>query len=119
MENGNIIVEMSFNFACSIVVYAEILEEKRKFVMANQLLKAGTSIGANIREAQNSESIEDFIHKMKIAAKESEETEYWLLICNHSKNYPDTSILLDSLKSIQKIIAKIISTSKKRQKNNF
>jgi len=59
----NLIVKLSFQFALEIVKYAELLEEKRKFVVANQLLKSGTSIGANIWEAQNSESKVDFIHK--------------------------------------------------------
>ncbi len=78
----NEIVEVSFNFALQIVSYCETLEQNRKFVIATQLLKSGTSIGANIREAQNAESILDFLHKMKLAAKEAEETEYWLLICD-------------------------------------
>jgi four helix bundle protein len=52
--------------------------------MANQLFKSGTSIHANIREAQNAESKADFIHKMKIAAKEAEETEGWILLCQHA-----------------------------------
>jgi four helix bundle protein len=56
-----------------IIDFCEELERKRKFVIANQLLKAGTSIGANIHEAQNAESRADFIHKVKIAAKEVEE----------------------------------------------
>ena len=61
--------------------------------MANQLFKSGTSIGSNVREAQNAESKADFIHKMKIAAKEADETEYWLGLCNESKNYPKTEEL--------------------------
>ena len=62
--------------------------------MANQLFRSGTSIGANVKEAQNAESKADFIHKMKISIKEVEETEYWLLLCKHSKEYPDTDMLL-------------------------
>jgi four helix bundle protein len=70
----NIIVKLSFDFSLLIIKYAEELDLKRKYVIANQLLKSGTSVGANIWEAQNSESKADFIHKMKIAAKEGEET---------------------------------------------
>ena len=81
--------------------------------MANQLLKSGTSIGANIRESQNAESKDDFIHKLKIAAKEADETEYWLLLCQYSKNYPDTIELQNKLVSIKKLLSRIISTSKK------
>jgi four helix bundle protein len=89
-----------------------MLEEKRKYVIARQLLKSGTSIGANVREAQNAESKVDFIHKFKIAAKEAEETEYWLLICEKSSGYPNTNSLMGKVKSIQKVINKIIATSK-------
>jgi four helix bundle protein len=110
----NLIVKLSFEFALEIVRYAELLEEKRKFVLANQLLKSGTSIGANIWEAQNSESKVDFIHKMKISAKECEETKYWLLICKHSENYPNSGDLLDKIETIQKILNKIIATTKQR-----
>jgi four helix bundle protein len=56
---------------------------KRKFIISNQLLKAGTSIGANIFEAQYAESRIDFIHKMKIAQKEANETLYWLILCEN------------------------------------
>ena len=77
-----------------------------------QVYIAGTSIGANAREAQNAESRADFIHKFKISAKEVEETEYWLLLCKHSDKLPDSTQLLIDLEPIKKIITKIISTSK-------
>ncbi len=108
----NQIVKLTFEFALDTIEYCEVLEGKRKFVLANQLLKAGTSIGANVWEAQNAESKNDFIHKFKIAAKESDEIGFWLLLCKYSKNYPDSSTLLTKLESISKIINKIISTSK-------
>ena len=78
-----------------------------------QLLKSGTSIGANIREAQNAESKADFIHKFKISAKEVDETIYWLELCIHSRNYPNCNELLTDLKIIQKVVNKIIGTSKR------
>ena len=65
----NIILKLSYEFALAIVEYSETLEENRKYVIARQILKSGTSIGANVREAQNAESKADFIHKIKIAAK--------------------------------------------------
>ncbi len=111
----NIIVNKSFDFALQIIIFSELLENKRKFVIAKQILGSGTSIGANIREAQNAESRIDFIHKLKIAAKEAEETEYWLLLCKHSEQYPDTDILLDQLVEIKKLLSSIISTSKKHK----
>ncbi|MBL7745374.1 MAG: four helix bundle protein [Chitinophagaceae bacterium] len=108
----NLIITLTLDFAIEIVKYCDSLEERRKYVIARQLLKSGTSIGANVREAQNSESKPDFIHKFKIAAKEAEETEYWLLICKNSTGYPDAGDLMVKLKSIQKVINKIIATSK-------
>ncbi len=87
-QKENIVVTRSIDFALNIISFCEHLESKKKFVVANQLLKSGTSIGANIHEAQNAESKADFIHKMKIAAKELEETKYWLLLCEKSPNYP-------------------------------
>ena len=109
----NLIVRLTFEFSLDVIDYCEILEEKRRFVIANQLLKSGTSIGANVWEAQNAESKNDFIHKFKIAAKEMDETEYWLLLCNHSKKYPKDETLLEKLESISKVINKIIASSKK------
>lgn len=109
----NIILKLSYEFALAIISYTEILEEHKKFVIARQVLKSGTSIGANIREAQNAESKADFIHKIKIAAKEVDETEYWLELCKDSENYFFDDTLLVKLITIKKIITKIISTSKK------
>ncbi len=110
----NLIVDLTLQFALDSIEYVEILEEKRKFVVAKQLLKSATSIGANAREAQNAESKADFIHKMKIANKEADETEYWLEICEKAKSYPSPSIeLIESIKSIQRVLSKIIGTSKK------
>lgn len=111
-DKENVIVNLTLEFALEIIEFSELLEEKRKFVIARQLLKSGTSIGANIREAQNAESKADFIHKMKIAAKEADETEYWLLLCSLSKTYPKNLALTEKLNAIIRIISKIISTSK-------
>jgi len=108
----NLIVELSFSFALKIIQYVELLEKDKKFVVAKQLLKSGTSIGANVREAQNAESKDDFIHKLKIAAKEADETEYWLLLCKSSENYKECDELLVNCTSVIKILSKIIATSK-------
>ncbi len=113
-DKDNVIVKLTLEFALDIIEYSELLEEHRKYVIAKQLLKSGTSIGANIREAQNAESKADFIHKMKIAAKEADETEYWLLLCKMSKQYPKSELLSDKLQAIINILSKIISTSKSR-----
>jgi four helix bundle protein len=104
---------LTFQFALKIISFTEILEEKKRFNMANQLFRSGTSIGANVREAQGCESKADFIHKMKIAYKEGEETRYWLELCQQSESYPNPNDLLDKVESILKVLGKIISSSKK------
>ena len=117
MERRNIVLEKSYEFALIIIEFSEQLEQLKKFVIARQLLKSGTSIGANISEAQSSESKADFIHKLKIAAKEAEETKYWLLLCQHSDNYPNCDSLLLQIESIIKVLSKIISSTKKISKS--
>jgi len=110
----NVVVEKSIEVALLIIEYCEKLEVSKKFVISGQLLKSGTSIGANIHEAQNAESRADFIHKMKIAAKELEETKYWLRLCEQSKNYPTDTILVNKVRELGLIIYKILSSSIKK-----
>lgn len=112
--DNNPILKLSFDFALMVVEYCEKLEAEKKYVIARQLLKAGTSIGANVMEAQNSESKADFIHKIKIAAKEAEETQYWLWICEFSKSYPECTLLQNKLEEINKVLGKILSTAKRK-----
>lgn len=114
----NLIVTLTFQFALNIVRFTEKLEADRKFIVAKQLIRCGTSIGANVREAQNAESKADFIHKLKIAAKEADETEYWLEICHQSENYPNCEELLAKIHSIKKVLSKIIATSKNNRINS-
>jgi len=83
-EKENLILNKTFRFSLEIIAYTELPESKRRFNMANQLFRSGTSIGANVREAQGAESKADFRHKMKIAYKEAEETKYWLESCKSS-----------------------------------
>jgi four helix bundle protein len=111
-DKDNLIVDLTFKFALAVIDYCEKLENNKKYVLGKQLLKCGTSIGANVREAQNAESKADFIHKFKIAAKEADETEYWLILCKESANYPNPELILNELQSIIRIISKIISSSK-------
>ena len=75
-DKDNLIVKLSFEFALKIISYSEEIRQINRFEMASQIFRSGTSIGANIREAQNAESKADFIHKFKIAAKEAVEVKY-------------------------------------------
>jgi four helix bundle protein len=111
-DKDNAILNLSFVFSLKIIKFSELLESNRKYNRGNQLFRCGTPIGANVREAQNAESKPDVIHKMKIAAKEGDESEYWLLLCKEATSYPDPNKLIDELHVINKILSKIISFSK-------
>ncbi len=113
----NLIVKMTFQFALDIMNFCELLRNDRRYAFADQVLRSGCSIGANVKEAQNAESKADFIHKLKIANKEAEETEYWLELCQFSKDYPKPGALLENIESILKVIGKIVSTSRKTKLN--
>jgi len=114
----NLILDLTFDFALKIIEFADSLEQSRKYIIARQLLRSGTSIGANIREAQNAESRADFIHKVKIAAKEADETLYWLLLCKNSKGYiNDCDHLITLCNSISKILTKIIISAKNARRS--
>ncbi len=110
----NSILKLTLEFSLMVTDYCEKPETEKKFVIARQLLKSGTSIGANSMEAQNSKSEADFIHKFKIAAKEADETQHWLTLCNYPPNYPDCKILFEKLEEVQKVLNKILGTAKRK-----
>ncbi len=113
-DKDNLIVNLTFDFALKIISFSEQIRQSNRFEMASQIFRSGTSIGANIREAQNAESKADFIHKFKISAKEADELAYWLDLCAKSEFYPNpTEDMKKDLHSIILIISKIISSSKK------
>ena len=120
LPGNNPLLKLTYRFSLNIIGLAEILDHDRKYIIARQLLKSGTSIGANAWEAQHAESMADFIHKLKISAKEAEETMYWLLLCKNAINYQkDCDSLLDSCTEIRRLLAKIIITSKQKLKNSY
>ena len=77
-DDGNIIAQKSFTFALRIIKAYKYLTEHNEYILSKQLLRSGTSIGANCREAKNAQSRLDFINKLNIALKEADETAYWL-----------------------------------------
>ncbi|MGB3155271.1 MAG: four helix bundle protein [Chitinophagaceae bacterium] len=119
MIEKNAILKLTFDFSLMIIEYCEKLDEKKKYVISKQLLRSGTSIGANSFEAQNGESKADFIHKMKIAAKEADETQYWLMLCDYAKEYPDCKPLLQKLEEVAKVLNKILSSAKRKNPLSF
>jgi len=111
---GNPLLKLSIDFSLSVIEYCELLNGAGKYILAKQLMRSATSIGANSMEAQNAESKADFIHKMKVAAKEADETQYWLVLCENGQNYPKPIGLPDKLETLNKILGSIISTSKRK-----
>lgn len=111
--SDNAVVRLSFELALATLGYVSELETQRRYVVARQLVRCGTSVGANVREAQQAESRADFIHKCKVAAKEAEETDYWLQLCTHAPDYPTPpTTLTDTLLSVRRLLARIIISSK-------
>ncbi|MCU0438750.1 MAG: four helix bundle protein [Raineya sp.] len=112
----SVIRDKSFALAIRIVkLYQYLKTEKTEFVMSKQILRSGTSIGANIREAEQAESKKDFIHKLSIAQKEANETIYWLELLRATEFIDDKSFesIHQDTNEVMKIISKSIITSKK------
>ncbi len=112
----NIIKNKSFDFALRIInLYKFLSENKNEFILSKQLLRSGTSIGANIRESEHAENRNDFIHKLSISLKEANETEYWieLLFKSGYISEKEFNSLYSDINEILKILISIIKTSKK------
>ena len=116
MEKKNIIKDKSFAFAIEIVELYKVLVERKEFVLSKQMLRSGTSIGANIREAEHAQSKADFIHKLSISLKEANETEYWLDLLFETKYLSETEFqnIKNKIVEILKILTSIINTSKNK-----
>ncbi len=116
MKTDNIIVDKSKAFAVrTINLYKYLCNEKKEFVLSKQLLRSGTSIGANAKEAIRGQSKDDFAHKMNISLKEASESEYWLeLLCE--TNYitkPQFDSIIADCRELIKILTSIIKTCRK------
>lgn len=119
MENNkdNIIVNKTLNFALDVIsLYKELILKKKEYVLSKQLLKSGTSIGANVSEAIYGQSRADFIHKMNLSLKEANESSYWLVLL-YKSNYLDElkyQKLKIQIQEILNILIKIVKTSKEK-----
>lgn len=114
----NVIRNRSYQFALRIIKLCLWLRENKHFEISNQLLRSGTSIGANVEEALAGHSRKDFLHKMTIASKEARETFYWLRLLRDSEilnNEQSEEIILES-EEIVKILTSIIKTGQKNSK---
>lgn len=122
MENveSNLIEEKSFQFAVRIVnLYRYLCEQKKEYTLSKQLLRSGTSIGANVAEAQQPQSMNDFIAKLSISLKEATETKYWLrLLC--STGYLTTGeaeSMLRDCTELEKLLTAILKTCRMNMEN--
>ena len=117
MERRNVVVEKSYDFAVRIVKLSQFLvDEKKERVLSRQVLRSGTSIGANIEEAVGAHSTNDFLGKLTIAYKEARETRYWLNLLKDTQylTIDQFNSLFYDVEEIIKIIGKIQSTTKKK-----
>ncbi|MBE6719248.1 MAG: four helix bundle protein [Ruminococcaceae bacterium] len=115
MEN-NVIVDKTKHFALQIIkTYNYLSQNKKEFIMSKQLMRSGTSIGANVREAQRAQSIPDFYSKMNIALKEAEESLYWIELLQESGTIKNES--MESLYSeCEEIVRLLVSITKQQNK---
>ena len=121
MKSKSIVYKKSFDFSIRIIkLYKYLTEEKKEYILSKQVLRSGTSIGANIKEALYGQSTKDYIHKMNIALKEAGETEYWLELLietDYISRKHGEDLLEDSVELI-KILVSIVKTSKEQLKDN-
>ena len=120
MDNKeNVLKDKSYKFALRIVkLYKHLTEEKKEFVLSKQVLRSGTSIGANITEGNQAQSKPDFVHKLSVAHKEAFETEYWLNLLSDGEFITEKqaeSLLIDC-NELQKILTSSIKTAKSNQR---
>jgi four helix bundle protein len=116
----NIIIRKSYDFALAIVRLYKQLLEKKEYVLSKQILRSGTSIGANVHEAVSSESKKDFVHKLGIAVKEARETSYWLNLLKDGEYLPvpEFDTLNGLCGELIRILNSIILTTKERYFSN-
>lgn len=119
-KKENIVMDKSYVFALRMIkLYKYLNVEQREFILSKQVLRSGTAIGALIKESEHAQSKADFIHKMSIALKETNETEYWLMLLKDSEYISDESFqsVVEDCRELIKLLVTIIKTSKKRINN--
>lgn len=117
MKTDNIVSEKSLAFAIRIVrLYQHLVQEKNEYVLSKQILKSGTSVGANIREALRGQSRKDFATKMNISLKEINETEYWLELLYKTDylNFKEFSDIFKDCRELTNLLASIVKTMKEK-----
>ena len=113
MKEENVILEMSYAFTLKIMSLAKLIRDQKEYDLASQIWRAGTSIGANVEEAQAAQSRADFRSKMAIAAKEARETHYWLRLARDGKVLQADMVarLVTEIETIKRILTSIVKSS--------
>jgi len=112
MQKKNIVLEKSFAFSLQVIGLYKVMQGNKEYVISKQLLKCGTSIGANIHEAGAAQTKKDFITKMAIASKEARETQYWLRLLQQSNLVQlDIQSVLDSSDDLINLLTAIVKTA--------
>ena len=114
-KRENVVKKKSYDFALGIIkLYTDLVENKKEYVLSKQLLRSGTAVGALVREAEHAESRKDFLHKMNIALKEANETEYWLELLRDSQLITKDSVesFLPQISELLKLLTSIVKTTK-------
>jgi len=121
MKSGNVVQEKSYAFALRMVrMYQHLTEQRKEFVLSKQILRSGTSIGANVEEAIGGQSGRDFLAKFNIAYKEARETHYWLRLL-HDSGYltdADAASIIADCEELLKLTGSIIKTMKQKKNPN-
>ena len=118
---GNPLIAKSLDFSVRIVNLCKCLrDERREIVMSKQILRSGTSIGANASEAVAAESSEDFVHKLTISLKEANETKYWILLLHrtHYISNEEFRSIMSDCQELRRLIGSIVSSTKRKRRNN-
>lgn len=119
MNSENKMLQLTFEFSLQVIELYKVLTSQKEFVISKQLLRSGTSIGANVEEANAAQTKKDFIAKMSIASKEARETRYWLKLLDKSQLVTyEFSIYLTSIEHIINILTKIVKTSQEKIMSN-
>jgi four helix bundle protein len=111
LAKQNLIVDKSFGYALSIELHKFLVNEKKEYVLSKQVLRSGTSVGANVREVSVSQSKKEFIVKMNISLKEIHDTEYWLQLLFKSNYINEAQALLKETDELIRILTSIVKTS--------
>ncbi len=117
-SSKNILIQKTYVFALRIVKLSQFLiQEKKEYILSKQILRSGTSIGANTEESMGGQSKKDFFSKLSIAYKEARETKYWLHLLQDSNyiSFNQASSILNDCEEILKILGKTLSTIRKKQ----